>query len=161
MARDPRLTVPLSGMGGIYTWIDAAEYILLGATTLQVTTAILQHGYRIVEDMAEGLLDYLIDHGHTSPHDIIGRALPNVTDPDGLSHANQVVSEVHPELCIGCGQCYLTCRDGAAQAISMTADRKAVVDQDACFGCLMCRHICPVEGAITYRTVPHHGPPGC
>jgi len=161
MARDERLTIPISGMGGIYTWIDCAEFLLLGATTIQVTTGILQHGYRIVEDMAEGLLDYLIDRGHTSPHDIIGKAVPNVVDPDHLSHEHQVVSEVHPELCIGCGQCYLTCRDGAAQAITMTADRKAVVDQDTCFGCLMCRHICPVEGAITYQTVPHHGPPGC
>jgi dihydropyrimidine dehydrogenase (NAD+) subunit PreA len=161
MARDERLTIPISGMGGIYTWIDCAEFMLLGSTTIQVTTAILQHGYRIVEDMSEGLLDYLNDHGFTSPHDIIGKAIPNVTDPDGLSHEHQVISEVDPALCVGCGQCFLTCRDGAAQAITMTADRKAVVDQDECFGCLMCRHICPVEGAISYKTVPHHGPPGC
>ncbi len=158
MARDPRLALPLSGMGGIYTWIDAAEYLLLGATTLQVTTAILQHGYRIVEDMAEGLTDYLSDHGYQSVHEMIGKAVENVVDPADLSHEQQAVSVIDRERCVGCGQCYLTCRDGAAQAISLGDDRKAVVDEEACFGCLMCKHICPVDGCISYKVVPHHGP---
>lgn len=156
MARDPRLALPLSGMGGIYTWIDAVEYMLLGATTLQVTTAILQHGYRIVEDMKEGLQDYLADHGYSSAMEIIGKALPNVVEPDQLSHETQVVSRINPDLCIGCGQCYLTCRDGAAEAISLRDDRIAVVDEDKCFGCVMCKHICPVDNCITFDTVPHH-----
>jgi len=155
MARS-ELDLPLSGIGGIYTWIDAAEFLLLGATTLQVTTGIMQHGYRIVEDMSEGLLDYLIDHGYESLDDMIGRALPHLVDPSELSHKMQVISVIDREKCVGCGQCYLTCRDGAAQAISLDTHRKAVVDEDACFGCLMCKHICPVYDCISYKTVPHH-----
>jgi len=160
MATDPVLRLPLSGMGGIYTWIDAVEFLLLGATTLQVTTAILQHGYRIVEDMIEGVQDYMLDHGYESVQDFIGKALENVVDPSNLSHERQAISVIDQEKCVGCGQCYLTCRDGAAQAISMNAERKPVVDEDLCFGCLMCKHICPVDGCVTYKVVPHHGPPG-
>ena len=158
MARDPALALPLSGMGGIYTWIDCVEYLLLGATTLQVTTAILQHGYRIVEDMIEGVGDYMVDHGYDSIHDFIGKAVTNVVDPAELSHENQALSVIDRDKCVGCGQCYLTCRDGAAQAISLDSDRKAVVDEELCFGCLMCKHICPVDGCISYKTAPHHGP---
>jgi len=156
MARDKDLNLPISGMGGIYTWIDCVEYLLLGATTLQVTTAILQHGYLIVEDMIEGMQDYMLDHGYTSVHDFIGKAVENVVEPSELSHATQAISVVDFDKCVGCGQCYLTCRDGAAEAISMNADRRPVVDEELCFGCLMCKHICPVDGAITYKTVPHH-----
>ena len=156
MAKDGELKLPLSGMGGIYTWIDAVEFLLLGATTLQVTTAILQYGYRIVEDMAEGLQDYLVDHGYSSVQEMIGKATENVVDPSELSHATQAVSLIDHDACVGCGQCFLTCRDGAAQAISMNEQRRPVVDEDECFGCLMCKHICPVEGCISYKTVPHH-----
>lgn len=158
MARTPELKIPISGMGGLYTWIDAAEFLLLGATTLQCTTGILQHGYRIVEDMIEGLQDYMLDHGYATVKDLVGKALDNVVDPSELSHAQQAISVIDEERCVGCGQCFLSCRDGAAQAISMSAERKAVVDEDACFGCLMCKHICPVEGCISYKVVPHHGP---
>lgn len=158
MAKDARLTVPLSGMGGIYTWIDCVEYLLLGATTLQVTTAILQYGYRIVEDMTEGVSDYLVDHGYSSVHDFIGKAVDNVVDPSELSHQDQAVSVIDHDKCVGCGQCMLTCRDGAAQAITMNAERRPVVDEAECFGCLMCKHICPAEGAISYKVMPHHGP---
>ncbi len=158
MAKDPDVRVPISGMGGLYTWIDAAEFLLLGATTLQCTTGILQHGYRIVEDMAEGLQDFMVDHGYGSVREFIGKAVGNVVDPSELSHEQQAVSVIDEERCVGCGQCYLTCRDGAAQAIEMNEERKPVVDEDACFGCLMCKHICPAEGAISYKVVPHHGP---
>ena len=79
-----------------------------------------------------------------------------MVDPSELSHANQAVSVIDHDTCVGCGQCLLACRDGAAQAITMGDDRKPVVDEDECFGCLMCKHICPVEGCITYKVVPHH-----
>jgi dihydropyrimidine dehydrogenase (NAD+) subunit PreA len=156
MARDPRLKIPISGMGGIYTWMDCAEFLLLGATTLQVTTAILQHGYRIVDDMAEGLQYWMEERGYTSVHDFIGNAVKNVVDPSELSHEKQAVSVIDADKCVRCGQCYLTCRDGAAEAIRLDPERKPVVDEDICFGCLMCKHICPVEGCISYKIVPHH-----
>ena len=154
MARDPRLGLPLSGMGGICTWVDAVEFLLLGASTLQVTTAVLQHGYRIVEDLAEGLTDFLSERGLGSPQDLVGRALPSIVDPSALDHTTQAVSSIDLEACVGCGQCYLTCRDGGAHAIQFDRDRRPVVDEQVCFGCLMCRHICPVEGCITYKVVP-------
>ncbi len=147
--------LPISGMGGIYTWMDAAEFLLMGATTLQVTTAILNHGYRVVEDMKEGLQYYMADHGYKSLSEMIGKALPNVTDPAHLSHETQAVSIIDKNKCIGCGQCYLSCRDAGAFAISLDADRKAQVDHEKCFGCLMCKHICPVD-AVSYNIVRHH-----
>ena len=156
LAGNKALGLPISAMGGLYTWIDAVEFLLLGATTLQCTTAIMEHGYRVVEDMCEGLGDYMIDHGYTSVHDFVGKASAHVVDPSELSHQTQAVSVIDLESCAGCGQCYLTCRDGAAEAIRMGADRKPTVDEDLCFGCLMCKHICPVDGCITYKTVPHH-----
>jgi dihydropyrimidine dehydrogenase (NAD+) subunit PreA len=156
MARDSRLQLPLSGMGGIYTWVDAAEFLLLGASTLQVTTAVLQHGYRVVEDLCEGLQDYLADHGYKSVQELVGKAVKNVVDPSMLTHKTQVVSQIDDARCVRCGQCYLSCRDGGAQAISLTRERKPVVDEAVCFGCLMCKHVCPVDGCVTYRTVPHH-----
>ncbi len=156
MARDPRLKIPISGMGGIYTWREAAEFLLLGATTLQVTTAILHHGYRIVDDLCEGLSDYMRAQGFTRISDFIGKAVPSLVDPSDLSHDKQAVSVIDKELCIGCGQCMLSCRDGAAQAIAMNDDRRAEVDEDRCFGCLMCKHVCPVDGCVGYKIVPHH-----
>lgn len=153
---DKDFNLPISGMGGIYTWIDAAEFLLMGATTLQVTTSILNHGYRVVEDMCEGLQYYMAEHGYASLKDMIGKALPNVTDPSHLSHETQAISVIDKEKCVGCGQCYLSCRDGGAFAISLDADRKAQVDEDKCFGCLMCKHVCPVDGAISYKIARHH-----
>jgi len=158
LAKAEDLTIPVSGMGGLYTWVDAVEFMLLGATTLQCTTGILHHGYRIVEDMIEGVQDYMTDHGYSSIHDFIGKAAENVVDPSELSHEQQAISVIDEERCVGCGQCFLSCRDGAAQAITFAEDRVPVVDEETCFGCLMCKHICPVEGCISYKVVPHHGP---
>ncbi|MFH0901814.1 MAG: NAD-dependent dihydropyrimidine dehydrogenase subunit PreA [Pseudomonadota bacterium] len=154
MARETRLGLPLSAIGGITTWIDAVEFLLLGATTLQVTTAILRHGYRIIEDLCEGLADYVADHGHQSVQDVVGKAVQRVVDPAELSHATRAVSLIDRGRCLGCGQCYLTCRDGGGQAIALDAERRPTVDEAACFGCLMCKHICPVWDCISYKVVP-------
>lgn len=156
LARDPELKLPISGMGGIITWMDAAEFLLLGAGTLQVTTAILQHGYRVVEDMCEGLEDWMADHGFSAIHEFVGKAVSHLVDPSELSHATQAVSVIDRDKCVGCGQCLLSCRDGGAQAIHLDAQHKPVVDEEKCFGCLMCKHVCPVWDAVSYKTVPHH-----
>jgi len=151
LARDKKLKLPISGMGGITTWIDAVEFILLGAGTLQVTTSIMRYGQRIVEDLKEGMLDYMIEKGFKSVSDMIGKALPTVVDPSVLPHKKQAFSVIDKDKCVGCGQCYISCMDGAHQAISLDKNRKAEVDEKECVGCLMCYHVCPVDSAITYK----------
>lgn len=155
LLNDPKLKLPVSGIGGIVTWIDAVEFLLLGAATLQVTTGIMKYGQRIVEDMKEGLSDYMIDKGFKKLSDMVGLALKNVTDPAKLSHKNQVVSVVDKDKCVGCGQCYISCMDGAHQAISLDKYRKAEVDEKKCVGCLMCMHVCPVGDAISAKTTKY------
>ncbi|HLD45833.1 MAG TPA: 4Fe-4S dicluster-binding protein, partial [bacterium] len=127
---------------------------LCGATNVQVTTAIMRYGYRIVEDMIEGLSDWMIDHKITSLNEIIGNAAKKLIDPSELNNRYQVVSQIDADKCIGCGQCWISCHDGANQAIKFDASlRKASVDETRCVGCLLCKHICPVDGCITHKEV--------
>ncbi|MBN2725278.1 MAG: NAD-dependent dihydropyrimidine dehydrogenase subunit PreA [Deltaproteobacteria bacterium] len=148
------LALPISAIGGIETWVDALQYILLGGDTIQVTTAIMRYGYRIVEDMIEGLSDYMIDHGINSLSEIKGSAATKLIDPSNFDTRHQVVSVIDSEKCIGCGQCYISCQDGANQAIVFdTRLRKASVDETRCVGCTLCKHVCPVWDCISTRTV--------
>ena len=148
------LQLPISGVGGIETWIDALHFLLLGATNLQVTTGILRYGYRIVEDMIEGLGDYMIERNIRSLDEIIGKAAQKLTDPSNFETRYQVVSVIDEEKCIGCGQCFISCHDGANQAIKFdSAKRKAAVDEERCVGCLLCKHVCPVWDCVSYREV--------
>jgi len=153
LAREQQLNLPLSGMGGIVTWIDALHYILLGASTIQVTTSIMRYGYRIVEEMIEGLSDYMEEKGFDSIDQVCGKALENLVTPDLLNHGVEARSQIDRDLCLGCGQCYITCQDAGNQAITLGEDRKPTVDEDRCFGCLMCKHICPVWDCISYKMV--------
>ena len=148
------LQLPISGVGGIETWIDALQFLLLGATNLQVTTGILRYGYRIVEDMIEGLGDYMIERNIKSLDEIIGKAAQKLTDPSNFETRYQVVSVIDEEKCIGCGQCFISCHDGANQAIKFdSAKRKATVDEERCVGCLLCKHVCPVWDCVSYKEV--------
>lgn len=148
------LNIPVSAIGGITTWKDALHFILLGATNIQVTTAIMRYGYRIVEDMIEGLGDFMIDRGIKSLDELVGLASKKLVDPSEFSTRYQVVSVINQDKCIGCGQCYISCQDGANQAIKFdSAMRKASVDEDRCVGCLLCKHVCPVWDCISYREI--------
>lgn len=148
------LNLPISAIGGIETWIDALHFILLGGTTIQVTTGILRYGYRIVEDMIEGLSDYMIDRNITSLNDLKGKAAKKIIDPSEFTTRYQVVSVIDEDKCIGCGQCYISCHDGANQAMQFDSDkRKASVDEEKCVGCLLCKHVCPVWDCISYKEV--------
>jgi dihydropyrimidine dehydrogenase (NAD+) subunit PreA len=158
LAREKRLHIPISGMGGIYTWKDCAEYLAVGATNLQVTTSVMQHGNRVVEDMVDGLGRYMEKNGFTSLHQIVGRANQHIVQPSELDTTTEVVSVIDPNLCIGCGVCEVACRDGAAHAISLgdcssTKKKVAKVDRSACVGCKLCQFVCPV-GAISFETRP-------
>ncbi|MDK1018281.1 MAG: NAD-dependent dihydropyrimidine dehydrogenase subunit PreA [Actinomycetota bacterium] len=144
--------LPISGIGGIATWQDVAEFILLGSTTVQVCTAVMHHGYRIVEGMAEGLSNYLDSKGMASVNELRGRAVAKVTDWQSLDINYIVKAEIDQDKCIHCGLCYVACLDGAHQAIGAerTQDDKTrvwIID-DLCVGCNLCSLICPVQGCI-------------
>lgn len=161
LSREKRLKIPISGMGGIYTWKDAAEYIAVGASNLQVTTSVMQHGNRVVEDMIDGMQRYLKRNSFSRVNDFVGRANRTIVEPAQLDTKTEVVSVIDPNLCIGCGVCEVACRDGAAHAISMSgqggahnpAQRIAIVDKKECVGCKLCQFVCPV-GAISFEVRP-------
>ena len=144
--RDGIPGVAISGIGGIETWEDAAEFILLGATTLQVTTSIMQYGYRIVEDMKNGLMHYMEEQGVDRLQDLIGVANQNMIPAENLDRDYVVYPAFDTDKCIGCGRCYISCYDGAHQAISWDEEtRKPSCDHDKCVGCHLCVLVCPVH----------------
>lgn len=143
--------VPLSGMGGIENWRDATEFLLMGATTVQVTTAIMQYGYRIIDDLISGLTTYLDEKRIANVSDLIGKGLPNMLEPSELVRGEDVLPIFHEESCIGCGRCYLSCRDGGHQAIHWERKlRKPIHLKEKCVGCHLCTEVCPVE-SIEFR----------
>ena len=150
MKTNPKLKdVEISGIGGIETWEDAAEFILLGCKTLQVTTAIMQYGYRIVEDLTDGLLHYMEREGVEHLEDLVGLATKNIIPAEELDRDYKVYPEIDHDKCIGCGRCYISCYDGAHQAMQWDKEeRKTYCDTSKCVGCLLCALVCPV-GAIT------------
>lgn len=155
LASCKELDLPLSGMGGIETWIDALEYILLGATTIQVTTGIIHYGYRIVEDMIEGLSDYMASKNVTSVSSLVGKALPHLHETDKFDLARQGIAEYDLDRCVGCGQCYIICHDAGGQALKWDSEnRKPVQEKDSCLSCMICNFVCPVNGMITYKEMP-------
>jgi dihydropyrimidine dehydrogenase (NAD+) subunit PreA len=117
IAADPAL--PISGIGGISDWRDAAEFILLGAGTLQVCTAAMHYGFRIVEDMLDGLSNWMDSKGFRTLDDFRGLSLPRVVEWKNLDLNYKIVARIHPEKCIGCDLCYTACLDGAHQCIHM------------------------------------------
>ena len=141
--------VEISGIGGIETWEDAAEFILVGAKTLQVTTGIMQYGYRIVEDMCNGLMHYMEEQKVDSLEELVGKANKNIIPAEELDRDYIVYPEIDKEKCVGCGRCYISCYDGAHQAMEWDEDsRRPTCNHDKCVGCLLCGHVCPV-GAIS------------
>ena len=142
----------ISGMGGVETWKDALEFILLGSGSIQVTTAIMQYGYRIVDDLKDGLNRYLVEKGFTNVRQVIGLALDSVNaSTDVLERDTIVFPKFEPEKCVGCGRCYISCMDGGHQAIRMGEDRKPVLDGKKCVGCHLCRLVCPEDAIGTLR----------
>ena len=152
LARDPEFTIPISGIGGISTWNDAAEFILLGSGSVQVCTAVMHYGYRIVEDLIDGLSSYLDDKGFASVADMAGRSAGKVTDWGDLDLNYVVKAHVNEEHCIRCNLCYVACEDGAHQSFEFVESggkRYPRVIEAECVGCNLCHLICPSPGAIT------------
>lgn len=96
------VNIPVSGIGGIYNWRDAVEFILAGASSLQVCSAVMHHGYRIINDMTAGLLNYMEEMGFETINDFCGKALPNIFRHNDLSRAYKLYSQPDAEKCVGC-----------------------------------------------------------
>jgi dihydropyrimidine dehydrogenase (NAD+) subunit PreA len=167
-----KVRIPISGIGGIGFWNDAAEHIALGASTVQVCTAVMHYGFRIVEDMIDGLSQYMDDHGFRTIEDFRGRAVPNVMDWGDLDLNYKIIADINHDLCIGCQICYVACEDGAHQCIepyNVAGNGKKNVNgmgvhvpriiEDECVGCNLCALVCPVDDCITMRHVDSGQPP--
>ena len=137
--------VPISGMGGIETWRDAAEFMALGCENIQVTTAVMQYGYRIIDDMISGMKLYLSAHGYNSVSEIVGKALDKIVSAETLDRESICFPKFDKNRCLGCGRCYLSCYDGGHQALRQdTLTGQPVFDANKCVGCHLCIKVCPV-----------------
>ena len=161
-ASDPEVNLPISGIGGISNWRDAAEFIALGSGSVQVCTAIMHYGFRIVEDMIEGLSDYLDSKGMHSITELQGKALKTVDRWENLNLNYKRIAAINYDSCIGCNLCFVACEDGAHQAIALTDEGahglgpgrlpgKPIpeIKETECVGCNLCSIVCPVENCIT------------
>jgi dihydropyrimidine dehydrogenase (NAD+) subunit PreA len=167
VASDPETRgMPISGIGGIGTWRDAAEFILLGCTTVQVCTAVMHYGFRIVEDMADGLSNWMDERGFHTIEDFRGASVPRIDKWENLDLNYHTIAHIDEGKCIGCELCYAACEDGAHQALRLApkvqdgvARRLVEVIEDACVGCNLCSLVCPVPDCITMQQVPTDKPP--
>ena len=147
--------LPISGIGGVGNWRDALDYIALGATNVQVCTAAMAFGFKIVQDMADGLSEYMDSMGFQTTADFQGRALPTITDWQYLNLNSISKAVIDQDKCIECGRCHIACEDTSHQAITATKDgqRHFEVKEDECVGCNLCVTVCPVPECITLRTL--------
>ena len=149
MTKNPIMkNVQFSGIGGIETWHDALEYIQLGCRNVQVCTAVMQYGYRIIDDLISGLQHYMKKRGIGSLDTIVGEELGRFVTPNELDRETVVMPKIDRSKCVGCGRCYTSCRDGGHQAISFDYEaRQPNIVGTKCVGCHLCRLVCPT-GAI-------------
>jgi len=171
--------VPISGMGGISVWKDGAEFLLLGASSLQVCTAVMHYGFRIVEDLCDGLSNWMDSKGIASIADLTGKSLPRISAFQDLDLAFRAVARIDTSKCIKCNLCYVACNDTAHQCIDLVAPDGALVQpgfdirsngkdaatdrrpqpfvrEDDCVGCRLCHNVCPVDGCIEMVELPAH-----
>jgi dihydropyrimidine dehydrogenase (NAD+) subunit PreA len=150
IARAPATAgMPISGIGGVTTWRDAAEYITMGCGNVQVCTAAMTYGFKIVQEMISGLSEWMDEKGHTSIADFCGAAVPNTTDWQYLNLNYVAKASISQDDCISCGRCYAACEDTSHQAIAMSADRTFTVIEEECVACNLCVEVCPVDNCIT------------
>lgn len=150
--------LPISGMGGISTWRDAAEFLLLGATSLQVCTAVMHYGFRIIEDLCDGLSNWMDSKGFATINDVVGRSLHRISDFKDFDLSFRAVARIDEAKCIRCDLCYVACNDAAHQCIDLVvrdgARAQPVVREPDCVGCRLCYNVCPVDGCIAMAESP-------
>ena len=146
--------LPISGIGGVTTWRDAAEFLALGAGNVQVCTAAMTYGFAIIDELTSGLVLWMDRVGYEHVDDFIGKAVPNVTDWQYLNLNYTAKARIDQDLCIHCGRCYAACEDTSHQAISMSKDRIFEVIDAECVACNLCVNVCPVEDCITMEVLP-------
>ncbi|MFO0963863.1 MAG: NAD-dependent dihydropyrimidine dehydrogenase subunit PreA [Phycisphaerales bacterium] len=160
LARDPAFGLPISGIGGVCNWRDAVEFILLGSSSVQVCTEVMLRGYRIVEDMKQGLSDYMDAKGFTSVAQMVGKAVPAFREWGQLDLNHETVARIDASRCIGCQLCVAACHDGAHQCIHPVAGTRVPrVDESECVGCNLCQIVCPVPDCIAMERVENGYPP--
>lgn len=146
---------PISGMGGIETWRDALEFLLLGCENLQITTSVMQYGYRIIDDLTDGLARWLDSAGYNSVSEIIGLSLDNMVDAGSLDRDSVVYPVFNKDKCIGCGRCYITCYDAGHQAVIWDSETKTPrMDGKKCVGCHLCMTTCAAGAIGKTKRVP-------
>ncbi len=162
LARDPGFNIPVSGIGGVTNWRDAVEFIALGSSSVQVCTEVMLRGYRIVEDMIDGLTRFMVEQGFQTIDEMVGKAVPAYSEWGDLDINFESVAKIDPDKCIGCNRCMVACHDGAHQCIHPSTDGGIVpvVDESECVGCNLCEIVCPVPDCITMVEVDNGFPEG-
>ena len=156
IARDEQTRgLPISGIGGITTWRDAAEFLALGASNVQVCTAAMTYGFRIIEELTSGLSNWMEESGYSCIDDIVGKAVPNVKDWQELNLNYIAKAKIDQDLCIQCGRCHVVCEDTSHQAITskVKGKRRFEVIDEECVGCNLCVSVCPVDNCITMEAL--------
>lgn len=150
LAQEKDFGIPISGIGGVTNWRDALEFILLGSSSVQVCTEVMLRGYRIVQDMIDGLSRYMTEKGFNTVPEMVGKAVPSYSDWGDLDLNYETVAKVDADKCIGCQLCVTACHDGAHQCIHpVQGVRVPRVDESECVGCNLCKIVCPVPDCIS------------
>ena len=147
--------IPISGIGGINDWRDAVDFLALGASNVQICTAAMVYGFKIIDDLTDGLSNFLDEKGMSSVEELVGKAVPSVTDWQYLNLNYVEKAVIDQDLCIKCGRCHIVCEDASHQAITSQVDGERyfeVIDEE-CIGCNLCVSVCPVDSCITMQRV--------
>lgn len=149
VAREVR--IPIEAGGGAMTWQDVLEFMLLGAGIVQFAGAVMRNGFRIIDDLKEGVETYLDEKHIAGVSELIGKSLACVVTQNELSREYRVVSTINRETCIKCDLCYIACSDGGHMAIELDGERIPIVDEEKCVGCGLCQIVCPVWDCVTLK----------
>ncbi len=143
----------VTATGGIMSWRDSVESLLVGARTVQLCTAVMLHGFAVINELRDGLRRFMEGKGFEHVEDVIGRSLPHIVTFDELPEQFHVRARIDLTKCTRCGRCFIACRDGAHVAVRMEADKQPSIDDTRCVGCGLCRIVCPVEGCISMAAI--------